>query len=221
MPNQPRGVRNANPGNIRHNPRNKWQGLAADQPDLEFVTFIGPEWGIRAMVRVLVNYRDRHRITRLSTIIKRWAPEKGQRPDGTRYTQPTPAYIAHVERLTGFNRNQNIDLHSYAHVEPLVKAMIRHENGVQPYDQDTIDRGLELAGIVRPRPRKLTTPEARAGAVTAGGAGSLAVASLMSEAAPALPILQTLADHLPAAVLGVAVLAAGYLGWKYFRRAAT
>lgn len=217
MPNQPRGVRNRNPGNIRHNRRNKWQGMAAEQPDDEFVTFIGPEWGIRAIARTLITYRDRHRITRLGTIIKRWAPAKGQRPDGTTYTQPTPAYISHVENQTGFRRDQNLDLHRYDHVEPLVKAIIRHENGVQPYDQDTIDRGLELAGIVRTRPRRLTTPEARAGAATATGAGGLAAASLLSDAAPALPILQTLADHLPAAVLGVAVLAGVYLLWKHTR----
>jgi hypothetical protein len=96
--------------------------------------------------------------------------------------------------------------------------MIRHENGVQPYSREEIDHGLELAGIERARPRKLPTSEAKAGAVTAGGAAVASGASLISDAAPAMPVLNTLAQHLPVVVLGLVVAGAFWVMWRYARR---
>lgn len=214
----PRGIRNHNPGNIRRS-RTPWQGLAAEQTDPEFLRFIASEWGIRAMARILITYRDKHRIKRLNTIINRWAPAEGERPDGSRYTQPTQAYIDHVARLTGFAPDQNLDLHSYAHVRPLIEAMIRHENGIQPYSREEIDRGLELAGITPPKPRKLPTPEAKASAVAAGGAAAAGGASMISEAAPAMPLLTTLAEHVPMIIGGLVLAGAGWVAWTHWRRA--
>ena len=39
----PRGIRNHNPGNIRHG--DKWQGLSAEQTDSSFCVFDAPEYG--------------------------------------------------------------------------------------------------------------------------------------------------------------------------------
>ena len=50
-----RGLRNNNPLNIRRN-STKWQGLAEEQKDKEFFTFVAPEWGYRAALRTLRNY---------------------------------------------------------------------------------------------------------------------------------------------------------------------
>lgn len=218
MPKQPRGIRNNNPGNIRRNDT-PWQGLAADQTDPEFFRFRAPEWGIRAMSRILITYREKYRIKRLATVINRWAPSEGERPDGSRYSQNTQAYIDHVARLTGFDPDQNLDLLDYQVQRTLIPAMIRHENGMQPYSAEEIDRGLELAGIVPPKPRKLPTPEAKASAVAAGGAAVGGGASLLQEAGPTIPLLTTLANHLPLLIGGLVVAGAGWVAWTHWRRA--
>ncbi len=70
----PRGVRNHNPGNIERDARTRWQGQAARQSDPRFVVFTAPEWGIRAMARVLITYQDRHGCNTVAKIINRWAP---------------------------------------------------------------------------------------------------------------------------------------------------
>jgi len=57
----PRGARLHNPGNIRHARGVIWQGQAEGQPDSDFVAFKAPEWGIRAMCRVLITYQDKRR----------------------------------------------------------------------------------------------------------------------------------------------------------------
>lgn len=213
----PRGIRNHNPGNIRRD-RTPWQGLADDQTDPEFFRFVSAEWGIRATARILITYRDKHRIKRLQTIINRWAPPDGERQDGQRYTQNTQAYIDHVARLTGFAPDQNLDLHSYKHVRPLVEAMIRHENGMQPYSREEIDRGLELAGIAPTKARKLPTVESKASAVAAGGAAVGGGASLLHEAAPAMPLLTTLANHLPLMIGAMVMAGAGWVAITHWRR---
>lgn len=54
----PRGIRNNNPGNIRHS--DQWKGLTPEQPDPDFCTFSTPEYGIRAMGVILLNYQRKH-----------------------------------------------------------------------------------------------------------------------------------------------------------------
>lgn len=206
MSKQPRGIRQNNPGNIRKN-KTPWQGLAADQPDPEFFRFQSPEWGIRAMARILITYKDKHGIKRLSSVIKRWAPP---------VENNTQAYIDHAAFVTGFAPDQNLDLHNYAHVRPLVEAIILHENGRQPYSAEVIDRGLEMAGIAPAKPRKLPTSQAKAGAVTAGGAAVASGASMVSEAQPALPLLNKLADHLPAVVIALVVAGVAFAAWRWY-----
>ena len=49
---QPRGIRNNNPGNIEHNGTN-WQGMDNPPHDGRFIRFVTPQYGIRAMARVL------------------------------------------------------------------------------------------------------------------------------------------------------------------------
>ncbi len=52
-----RGIRNNNPGNIDHNPKNKWQGQLQHDPKIEkrFCRFESPEYGIRALMKLLCN----------------------------------------------------------------------------------------------------------------------------------------------------------------------
>lgn len=211
----PRGIRLNNPGNIRRT-TDKWQGLAAEQVDDEFFTFKSPVWGIRAMARILLRYQDHYELETIDEIIRRWTPPVGY-ANGKSYTQDTDAAIRNIASFSGLGRFDVLDLHRYDHLAPLVKAIIRQENGQQPYPQSVIDRGLELAGVV-PETRKATrSPEGQAGAVAAGTAGATSLAEIINHASPALPIISTLAENAPW------VLAAGLalaVGWFVYQRRA-
>ena len=130
----PRGIRNNNPGNIRHS-ASKWQGMTPDQPDAAFVRFVSPEMGIRALARTLLTYQTRHGLDTIARIIGRWAPPD----DGN----DTGAYARHVAERLGVGVNEHIDVAD--HLPRLVAAIIVHENGQCPYPTDVIARGCDLA----------------------------------------------------------------------------
>lgn len=191
MSKQPRGISNHNPGNIEHG--DPWQGMAAKQTDKRFVTFESPAWGIRAMARVLITYQDKHGIRSVDGIIKRWAPS---------VENDTQAYINQVSINAGKGADEPLDLHNYDDLEPIVQAIIRHENGSGPrksvnswYDQDTIDEGLRMAGVRKPvrHATKVPVTKETAGAAATGGVG----ASQIAEGLPAVADAITQADgHL-------------------------
>lgn len=147
----PRGIRNFNPGNIRHAQSVRWQGQAVAQSDLEFVQFNGPRWGIRAIARVLITYQDKRlaadgsRIDTVREIIQRWAPVSENNTD---------AYTLSVARALGMDPDHpGIDVYRYQTMRSLVLAIIRHENGPGPlpgsqwYGESIITDGLASAGI--------------------------------------------------------------------------
>lgn len=177
-----RGYRNRNPGNIDFNPRNNWQGqvgIESSGNPPRFAVFETHEFGIRALCALLTTYQTRHNLRTIAQMISRWAPPSGS-VGGRSYTQNTEGYIAHVERLTGFKRDQVLDMRRYDHAMPLVKAVITHELGGQPYDQAVIDKGLELYGVVKNAVRPVATMRDAAqtgtgrGAIEAGTATALA-----------------------------------------------
>lgn len=169
----PRGIKNNNPGNIRHG--DPWEGRDDLQDDLDFIRFKEPKWGIRAIALLLIAYRDRHGLRTIKGIINRWAPPKGRGPGGA-YTQDTGKYVSHVSDLTGFAPDQDLDVSDFATAKALVQAIIRHENGQQPYSDATIDAGLRLAGIEPPL-KPLSQSKTIAGAVvTTVGAGGIPAA---------------------------------------------
>lgn len=127
----PRGVRNNNPGNIRHG--DNWQGMSERQTDSDFVQFKSARWGIRAMTRVLDSY-GRRGIIYLVDIIYTWAPPE----DGN----DVRAYLKHVEEQTGIYGNERITREKYPDV---IAAIIEHENGFNPYSIATINEGIALA----------------------------------------------------------------------------
>ncbi len=128
----PRGIRNMNPGNIRHG-GGKWQGMAEVQGDPEYIQFVSPVYGIRAMGKLLLNYQSMYGLKTIREIINRWAPP---------IENETTAYVRHVSSLMGWPEDYPITV---AGVLPkLVKAIILHENGVQPYNDKTINEGLAL-----------------------------------------------------------------------------
>lgn len=130
-----RGIRNNNPGNIRHG--DKWQGMAVEQPDKSFITFVSPEYGIRALAKILITYEIKG-VNTVLRIISRWAPPN---------ENDTPRYIDFVAGRLGVDMNDVIDVDSYAVMLPLVTAIIEFENGQQPYTLNTLKEGLRLAGV--------------------------------------------------------------------------
>lgn len=138
----PRGIRNNNPGNIdRQTPKRAgWMGAVPDRDltDPRFEQFVAPEWGIRALARVLVTYQQRHNLRTVRQIIDRWAPP---------VENNTGAYVAQVAKALGVAPDAQINVMNPATMQGLVVAIIKHENGVQPYADAVIRKGLELAGI--------------------------------------------------------------------------
>jgi hypothetical protein len=152
-PNTPRGIRNFNPGNIRHTKGTRWQGMAHTQTDSQFVQYQNPRWGIRAIARVLITYQDKRMaadgsaIDTVRDIIQRWAPATENNTD---------AYATHVARALGLDPDQApLDIYHFHTLRTLVTAIIRHENGPGPmpgghwYGDTLIAEGLTLAGIER------------------------------------------------------------------------
>ena len=128
-----RGLKNNNPGNIRIAHGTTWQGQAQVQTDPSFVVFAAPEWGIRAIVRIMRSYK-RANIDTLDAAINRWAPPNENN---------SVAYVDAVCEDCQVNPYDHIDLDTI--MPQLVKAIIRHENGVQPYSDSLIAQGISLA----------------------------------------------------------------------------
>lgn len=152
-PESPRGIRNFNPGNIRHAKGVRWQGMAVAQSDTNFVQYTAPRWGIRAIARVLITYQDKRlaadgsRIDSVREIIERWAPASENNTD---------AYALTVARALGIDPDyEGLDVYNFDIMRALVLAIIRHENGPGPlpggvwYGDSIIADGLALAGIER------------------------------------------------------------------------
>lgn len=128
----PRGVRNNNPGNLRKNDT-EWQGLSPVQTDPDFFQFIDPKWGIRAMVKVLESYQ-REGICTIASAINRWAPPSENQ---------TQAYIDEVSISVGIDSGHIVKLTNI--MQPLVSAIIEHENGQNPYPDELIQEAISLA----------------------------------------------------------------------------
>lgn len=126
-----RGLRNNNPGNIRRD-GTTWQGLDPNQTDPDYFKFVNSTWGIRALGKVLTTYMTTHGLNTVTGIINRWAPPS---------ENDTGSYIVDVARDLGVDPNQTL---SAADLPMLTAAIIKHENGINPYSDETIDGALAL-----------------------------------------------------------------------------
>ena len=132
----PRGIRNHNPGNIRHHDSVKWQGLASPPCDGAFCIFTEPKWGLRALARLLRNYKTLHGIDTINGIINRFAPSVENNTD---------AYIAHVCKAMSKGADEPLDIENEVVLWPLMQVIIQHENGQQPYSDEQILEGIRHA----------------------------------------------------------------------------
>ncbi|MEQ5135844.1 structural protein [Providencia alcalifaciens] len=131
-----RGIRNNNPGNIDYNPANKWQGQLPMDKVIEprFCRFESPEYGIRALMKLLSTYHKKGFNT-VSKMISRWAPPN---------ENVTQNYINGVAKILGVTTNEVIDPRDKLIAIKLAKAIIQHENGVQPYNDAMFEKAYSL-----------------------------------------------------------------------------
>ena len=131
----PRGIRNNNPGNIRHG--QNWQGLNPDGRNIDpaFCVFKSPVFGIRALAKVLMNYKKIHGLNTVRQIISRYAPPNENQ---------TKAYIQTVAEQIGVYPDTIIDIEERGILTVFIKAVIRMENGIQPYSDEIIQQGIDL-----------------------------------------------------------------------------
>lgn len=133
-PDNSRGIRNNNPGNLEYSKTNPWSGQTGD--DGRFAKFETPEHGIRALGRNLLSYQ-RQGIDTVSDIINRWAPPEDN--------NNTPAYIKAVCEQLGVAPDQQLDASNPDTLKALCAAIIHHENGSQPYSDQQLASGVSAA----------------------------------------------------------------------------
>ena len=131
----PHGIRNNKPGNIRHG--QNWQGLNPDGRNIDpaFCVFKSPVFGIRALAKVLMNYKKIHGLNTVRQIISRYAPPNENQ---------TKAYIQTVAQQIGVYPDTIIDIEERGILTVFIKAVIRMENGIQPYSDELIQQGIDL-----------------------------------------------------------------------------
>jgi len=138
----PRGLRNNNPGNIRIG--DNWLGLAEparmtdfQKQETSFCVFSEPEWGLRAMARILRKYQTDHNLKTPHDIIARWAPASDN--------NDVASYASAVAKALNVTTTDDIDLSDATTLALLMKAIARHENGqVPPYSDNQYGAAIKL-----------------------------------------------------------------------------
>ena len=86
-------------------------------------------------MKILLTYRFTHKKTDVDSIISRWAPPS---------ENDTNAYIDFVCKEINVKPLDKLD-NSIEHYLPLVKSIIRMENGQQPFDDKLLVEGMYRA----------------------------------------------------------------------------
>lgn len=126
-----RGVRNNNPGNIDRTTI-KWKGMSPVQSDARFITFVAPEWGFRAIARILLGDFHEGQNT-VHSLINEWAPPT---------ENDTGAYVKAVAKAVGVGIDEPFNVP--AKLPQLLDAIARHENAGYRYPPDVILKGIDL-----------------------------------------------------------------------------
>jgi hypothetical protein len=141
VPKIPLGVRRNNPGNIDYDPNCIWVGQVEPHDGHRFCKFKSPEYGIRAMGKLLKNYylykkhTDGSRIDTVAKAIQRWAPPS---------ENSTNVYASFVAQALGVTPNEPVDYTRPALLAKMVRAIMRFENGYDPYSGDIVAMGVAL-----------------------------------------------------------------------------
>ena len=123
----PRGLRNNNPGNIRHS-STKWRGeIKGGDPD--FKTFESIEYGYRALMKLLKTYYNKYGLTTINGIVNRWAPPN---------ENDTNAYISFVATRTHYPFNYPLPFDK-DHIVKIASAISSMENGIDAVEQEVLN----------------------------------------------------------------------------------
>lgn len=132
--NLPRGIRNNNPGNlvITSIP---WNGKipVSKNTDGSYEQFSSALMGIRAMFIDMRGDIEKDGNNTIRKLITEYAPP---------HENNTAAYIAAVSQKLGLHADAAIQK---SHYHALIKAVIQHENGQQPYADSLISEAMSLA----------------------------------------------------------------------------
>lgn len=130
----PRGIRNNNPGNLVLTGI-PWKGKIpnSENTDGTFEQFIAVHWGLRAMMRDIIN-DVREGTDTLRSLINEYAPP---------HENDTENYISFVSSLTGLLPDVKIEL-TKPILQAIVEAKIRLENGTQ-YAHLVTENDMRLA----------------------------------------------------------------------------
>lgn len=128
---EPRGIRNNNPGNLVLTSI-AWKGKVpvAQNTDKKFEQFTKPLWGIRAMFMDVRGDIEKDGLSTIRKLITAYAPP---------HENDTAAYIKSVVNQVGIGADTKIQPGSYL---KLLKAIIQHENGKQPYSDALINEAM-------------------------------------------------------------------------------
>lgn len=134
-----RGIRNCNPGNLRHG--DQWRGLREVQTDGDFCQFVSMTMGCRALLKTLQTYVEKRGCDTVRKIIERWAPPN---------ENDTESYVLSVAAACRRDADERLPVES----DPLIyldlaRAIARHENGAdaESIDADTWEAAMKEAGL--------------------------------------------------------------------------
>lgn len=130
---QPRGIRNNNPLNIRIG--NTWLGEVPNPTDSEFEQFVSPVYGLRAAFCILRRYIRRYGRNTVRKIVHSWAPSVENNCD---------AYIKIVCQQSKLEPDETLLYEDAERMWKLVQGMALAEVG-QRLDMDLIMKGYQLA----------------------------------------------------------------------------
>jgi hypothetical protein len=145
-PDSVRNVRNNNPGNIKINKANDWNGSISNPSDKTFESFQTPEYGVRALNKVVdANIKATNNF---EEFVNRYASE----PSEQDYFKQTGKLKPHLQNYAeSLARSQQIDTSTNfpksLDKKALLRAIIRHEGGQESlsyYDDSVLDAGLKL-----------------------------------------------------------------------------
>lgn len=130
---QPRGIRNNNPLNIRIG--NTWLGEVPNPTDSDFEQFVSPVYGLRAAFCILRRYIRRYGRNTVRKIVHSWAPSSENNCD---------AYIKIVCQQSKLDPDETLLYEDAERMWKLVQGMALAEVG-QRLDMDMIMKGYQLA----------------------------------------------------------------------------
>jgi hypothetical protein len=109
-----------NPFNIRRNDNNPWVGKVKDNKD-PFEKFIEMKYGIRAGLKLLINYYNNYGLNTIESIITKFAPPTENDTDN---------YIKFVCSKTGYCHDQLISLNNKTTLLSVAKSILKMESNM-------------------------------------------------------------------------------------------